>query len=202
MLKCDADLVLCSSNSAFSLLEAFGNLAVSPVSRNLTVMHFSLCSLTSGLVLGSPFSVETILSWNISYFFFFQFYWDSVNMLFSRSIVSDSVGSHGLEPTRLLHPWDFSGKSTGVGCHFLLLGLFLTQWIKLMSPVSPALAGGFFYHWATWIVSLSPASFCTPKPNLPVTHSISWLPTFAFQYLMMKRTSFFGVSPRKSCRSS
>ena len=150
MLKCDADLVLCSSNSAFSLLEAFGNLAVSPVSRNLTVMHFSLCSLTSGLVLGSPFSVETILSWNISYFFFFQFYWDSVNMLFSRSIVSDSVGSHGLEPTRLLHPWDFSGKSTGVGCHFLLLGLFLTRWIKLMSPVSPALAGGFFYHWATW----------------------------------------------------
>ena len=22
--------------------------------------------------------------------------------------------------TRLLHPWDFLGKSTGVGCHFLL----------------------------------------------------------------------------------
>ena len=132
----------------FPSLEAFGNLAVSPVSRNLTVMHFSLCSCTPGLVLGSPFSVETILSWNISYFFFFQFYWDSVNMLlFSRSVVSDSVGSHGLEPTRLLHPWDFSGKSTGVGCHFLLQGLFLTQWIKL---VSPALAGRFFYHWATW----------------------------------------------------
>ena len=27
---------------------------------------------------------------------------------------------HGLHPTRLLHPWDFPGKSTGVGCHFLL----------------------------------------------------------------------------------
>ena len=23
----------------------------------------------------------------------------------------------GLQPTRLLHPWDFPGKSTGVGCH-------------------------------------------------------------------------------------
>ena len=25
---------------------------------------------------------------------------------------------HGLQPTRLLHPWDSPGKSTGVGCHF------------------------------------------------------------------------------------
>ena len=28
---------------------------------------------------------------------------------------------------RLLHPWDFPGKSTGVGCHFLLQGILLTQ---------------------------------------------------------------------------
>ena len=27
---------------------------------------------------------------------------------------------HGLWPTRHLHPGDFPGKSTGVGCHFLL----------------------------------------------------------------------------------
>ena len=27
---------------------------------------------------------------------------------------------HGLQPTRLLHPWDFPGKGTGVGCHCLL----------------------------------------------------------------------------------
>ena len=27
---------------------------------------------------------------------------------------------HGLQPTRRLHPWDFPGKSTGVGCHFPL----------------------------------------------------------------------------------
>ena len=29
--------------------------------------------------------------------------------------------------TRLLRPWDFLGKSTGVGCHFLLQKIFLTQ---------------------------------------------------------------------------
>ena len=34
--------------------------------------------------------------------------------------MSDSSRPHGLQPTRLLHPWDFPGKSTGVGCHCLL----------------------------------------------------------------------------------
>ena len=29
--------------------------------------------------------------------------------------------------TKLLCPWDFQGKSTGVGCHFLLQGIFPTQ---------------------------------------------------------------------------
>ena len=35
-------------------------------------------------------------------------------------VVSDSLQPHGLQPTRLLCPWDFPGKNTGVGCHFLL----------------------------------------------------------------------------------
>ena len=35
--------------------------------------------------------------------------------------------THGLQPTRLLCPRDFPGKSTGVGCHFLLQKIFLTQ---------------------------------------------------------------------------
>ena len=39
----------------------------------------------------------------------------------SRSVLSDSSRPHGLQPTRLLHPWDFPSKSTGVGCHCLLL---------------------------------------------------------------------------------
>ena len=32
----------------------------------------------------------------------------------------DSLPPHGLQPTRLLRPWDFPGKSPGVGCHRLL----------------------------------------------------------------------------------
>ena len=39
----------------------------------------------------------------------------------------NSLRHHGLQPTRLLCPWDFPGKDTGVGCHFLLQGIFPTQ---------------------------------------------------------------------------
>ena len=38
----------------------------------------------------------------------------------SCSVVSNSLRPHGLQPTKLLHPWDLPGKSTGVGCHCLL----------------------------------------------------------------------------------
>jgi len=37
----------------------------------------------------------------------------------SCSVMSDPQRPHGLQPSRLLHPWDFPGKSTGVGCHWL-----------------------------------------------------------------------------------
>ena len=50
---------------------------------------------------------------------------ESEKWKWSCSVVSDSYRPHGLQPTRLLHPWDFPGKSTGVGCHCLLRGLCL-----------------------------------------------------------------------------
>ena len=42
---------------------------------------------------------------------------------------------HRLQPARLLVPWDFPGKNTGVDWHFLLQGIFLTG----IEPRSPAL---------------------------------------------------------------
>ena len=45
---------------------------------------------------------------------------ESEKWKWSLSVVSDSSRPHGLQPTRLLCPWDFLGKSTGVGCHCLL----------------------------------------------------------------------------------
>ena len=52
----------------------------------------------------------------------------------SYSFVSDSLWSHGLLPTRLLHPWNFPGKSTGVDFHFLLQGIF---WTHRLNPGLP-----------------------------------------------------------------
>ena len=45
---------------------------------------------------------------------------ESENWKWSHWVVSNSQRPHGLQPTRLLRPWDFPGKSTGVGCHCLL----------------------------------------------------------------------------------
>ena len=49
----------------------------------------------------------------------------------AQSVMSNSSQPHGLQPTRLLCPWDFPGKHTGVGCHFLLQGIFLTLGLNL-----------------------------------------------------------------------
>ena len=45
----------------------------------------------------------------------------------SRSVVSDSLRPHRLQPARFLSPWNSPGKNTGVGCHALLQGIFPTQ---------------------------------------------------------------------------
>ena len=50
------------------------------------------------------------------------------------------------------------------------------------------------------LISLCPASFHTLRPILPVTPGVSWLPTFAFQSPIMKKTSFGGVNSRRSCK--
>ena len=48
-------------------------------------------------------------------------------LLFSHSVASNSARPQGLWPARLLCLWNFLGRSIGVGCHFFLQGIFLTQ---------------------------------------------------------------------------
>ena len=80
----------------------------------------------------------------------------------SRSVVSDSSRSHGPQPTRLLRPWDFPGKSTGVGCHCLLRSWSL-----------------FFRLVATNLMSVSMSSFV----SIPHINEIVWGIFLVFQWL-------------------
>ena len=45
----------------------------------------------------------------------------------SHTVMSDSLWPHGLQPARILCPWNFPGKNTGLGCHFPLQRIFTTQ---------------------------------------------------------------------------
>ena len=91
---------------------------------------------------------------------------------------------HGLSPARLLCPWNFPGKNTGVGCHFLLQGIFrprdLTcvssascfgrQILPLSHPGSPSmlmyvpsistLSRFFFYFYHEWMLDFVKYFFC------------------------------------------
>ena len=65
----------------------------------------------------------------------------------SCSVMSSSLRPHGLQPARPLRPWDFLGKNTGEGCHFLLQGIFPTQGsnLHLLRPL----------HWQAGSLPLS-----------------------------------------------
>ena len=52
---------------------------------------------------------------------------EQLHFHFSLSCIGEGNG----KPTRVLHSWNFPGKSNGVGCHFLFQGIFLTQELNL-----------------------------------------------------------------------
>ena len=58
-----------------------------------------------------------------------QEYWSGLPLPspVSCSVVSNSLPSHGPQPSWLLCPWDSPGKNTGECCHSLLQGIFPTQ---------------------------------------------------------------------------
>ena len=75
----------------------------------------------------------------------------------SCSVVPDPQRPHALQPSRLLHPWDFPAKSTGVGCHCLL---WKTEWAPAylhLFPLPPSprrmmqmIPDGLHYWRGTW----------------------------------------------------
>ena len=79
----------------------------------------------------------------------------SFDTVFVSSVMSDSLQPYGQQPARLLCPWDSLGKTTGVGCHFILQGTFLTQGSN-PSLTSLALAGRFFCFLPTSVILETP----------------------------------------------
>ena len=78
----------------------------------------------------------------------------------SRSVMSDPQRSHGLQPSRPLHPWDFPGRSTGVGCHCLLLTLSFWSSLLFLSSVLSFIFSSWavfiwpFDSWTEWLLLL------------------------------------------------
>ena len=69
---------------------------------------------------------------------------ESEKWKWSCSVVSDSSRPHGLQPTRLLCPWDFPGKSTGVGCHW-------TSSCTLITGQLPCPGTGSYRGFCWWV---------------------------------------------------
>ena len=139
-------------------------------------------------ILGSSQAQRSPKFLSLTYLVFFNYqwiFWQSDYLPFaakkerkgSRSVVSNSLWPHGLQPTRLLRPWDFPGESTGVGCHFLLQGIFPTQ------ESNP----GFLHHRQTLYHLSHQGSLCCKDSY------ISWLPSseeFSQSYMICYLPSF------------
>ena len=78
------------------------------------------------------------------------------------SVLSNSLQHYGLWPARLLCPWDFPDRNTGVGCHFLCQGIFLTQG-----------SNPYLWHLPHW-----------QADSLPLSHLESW-----WLYIHMKNVN-------------
>ena len=64
----------------------------------------------------------------------------------ARSVMSNCLWPHGVQPTRLPCSWSSPGKNTGVGFHFLLQGIFPTQGSNHVSGKGRQIV----YHCTTW----------------------------------------------------
>ena len=75
------------------------------------------------LSISSLISLVSLFAFVLAYEFCMSYY----TCVLRYSIMSDSFWLDGLQPARLLCPWNFPGKNTGAGCHFPLQGIFPTQ---------------------------------------------------------------------------
>ena len=95
---------------------------------------------------------------------------ESEKWKWSRSVVCDPQPPHGLQPTRLLCPWDFLGKSTGVRCHCLLSNIVLFVYIHSMQLIKFILIFVSF----CWDTGLPSCYWATILPWNLILLSLMW----------------------------
>ena len=108
--------------------------------------------------------------------------------------ISDFLRPHGLQPSRLLCPWDSSGKNTREGCHALLQGIFLTQ--ESNPHFLPCRQ--IFYLWATGgtPLEIKGLQFYTHERHQENSTKFWFSPCLLFYFLKIKHwlESLFQVS--------
>ena len=119
-----------------------------------------------------------------------------VHSLVVCSVVSSSVRPQGLGPTTFLCPWDSPGKKTGVGCHFLLQGIFPIQ-----GPNPHLLC---LLHWQAGSLPLAPPGrlytlhsscsihffWCGPFFKKSLLNLLQYCFSFMFCFLASRRVVF------------
>ena len=82
--------------------------------------------------------------------------YESETWKWSWLVVSDPQRPHGLQPSRLLRPWDFPGKSTGMGAIILMLilSIRIIIFLSFLQTISRGLKN---YEWCV--------STCFPTGN-------------------------------------
>ena len=116
--------------------------------------------------------------WNV-YTYIYIYIYETLNSdyiclskwVLSCSVMSDSLRPHGLSLTKLLCSWDFPGKNTWVGCHFLLWGIFPIQGLNLRL-LCPALQAD------------SLATEPSEKPIYMHKHQIAYIRIITYKYLL------------------
>ena len=93
---------------------------------------------------------------------------------FVRSITQSclTLQPHGLQSTRLLCPWDFPGKNTGVGCYFLLQGIFPIQRLNM--------------HLLHWQASSLPLSHLGSPDSCPIGARPDYVAFIWLNYCLFK----------------
>ena len=94
---------------------------------------------------------------------------------------------------RLLCPWDYPGKNTGVGCYFLLQGIFLIQGLNLHLPCLLHWQVDFFFFFTTELPG-KPTDLTSSKYKICAAHAISQQPLNSEQRVWVNTSEYLAFN--------